>query len=181
MKKHIFGIAIFSLIVGSAVLLSLLFVTPPDLASIVLKDNYVTKKETSCFVIKQKPLEKTSRQVYDSSGIKIRQAILNWHNKGIDWEISVPKTDASVALHLFAKGSKGFRHVATEVVPLKTSSQNLMVKYSTMYISLNDFTPDENLYVVPELISAEDARMKNFYPKFSEESATPVIVNMAKN
>lgn len=174
MRKHIFGIAIFTLIVGSAVLISSLFVAVPKPNFVVVEDNQINTTKTSCFKMKRKP------QVYDSSGIKIKQAVLNWNSKVIDWEIYEPETGASVVLHLFAKGSQGVRYIATEVMPIGSSAHNRTVKYSTVYISLNHFSLDENLYAVPELISVDDAQTKNFFPKFSEDSAAPVMINFAK-
>lgn len=180
MRKHIFGIAIFSLIVGSAVLSSLLFITPPDVSSVVIRDGYANKR-TSCFTKFRTTSDKTAPQSYDSSSLKIKQAVLNWGNKGIDWEIYVPESDASVALHLFAKSSQGVRYVGTEVVPLRVSSYNRIIKYNTVYISLNNLGINENLYAVPEFISYDDAQAKNFSPKFSENSATPVMIDLAKD
>lgn len=175
MKKHIIGFAIFSIIVGSAVFVKAIFNISRDII-VPAADNYsyTTIKKTSCWKMRQE-LEERSAPV-------VKQAVLDLNNKRIDWAIYIPQMDSSrLALHFFVKDARSTRYITTELAPSMASSpNNKWITYTSSYISFNNFSPYENLYVVPEMISQEDARMKFFNPEFNEDIAVPVTVYGAK-
>lgn len=174
MKKHIIGFAVFSLIIGSTVFVKAVFNTSKEIIVPAAENySYTNVTKNSCWRMKRKSAE--TQEAF------VRQAFLDLNTKRIDWEIYVPQAGSVVALHFFAKTARGSRYIATEIAPVSDSSGEKIMNYSSLYISLSSFSPYENLYVVPEVISAEDAQMKNFDPKFDEVTATPVSVYARKD
>jgi hypothetical protein len=168
MKKHIIGFAIFSIIVGSAVFVKAIFNISREII-VPTADNYsyTTVKKTSCWKMRQE-LEERSTPV-------VKQVVLDLNNKRIDWAIFVPQKGYRVALHFYAKSPKSNRYISTELAPGVAHSPT-WVTYSSTYISFLNFSPYENLYVVPEMITPSDAENKFFNPEFNENTAVPVTV-----
>lgn len=170
MKRHILGLTIFSIIIVAAILFKSAFLMTADnnFSPELISDYSPVKKKSYC------------RFSHRAELPVVKQAFLDYDTKRIDWQIYVPQTDAPIALHLFAKNADGEVHlVATEVMPIKGVNQ--VVKYSTVYTALSNFSPDESLYVVPETVSREAVNTMYFDPKFDENSAVPVTVFSARN
>lgn len=167
MKKHIIGFAIFSVIVGTAILVKSILYVPE-----VKNYTYTSVTKTSCWKMKQEASKDTPPIV--------RQAVLDLNTKQIDWELKVPRNESSVALHFFVNDSRGARYLETVFAPRSAASDGNL-EFTSSYLWLDNLGSYQNLYVVPETISGAGFRMKDFQPKFNEQNATSVILYSGKS
>ena len=165
MKKHILGFAIFSFIIASAVFLKFVFYVPESF------DVPSPTVNRSCW--------KMNREFAKISVPMVRQAVLDLNTKQMNWELKMPDSRGSVALHFFVKNSQGARYLATEFVPYN-SSENGIFEFTSSYLWLDKLGAYENLYVVPEQISRSEFRARNFEPDFNENAATSVLLYSGK-
>lgn len=174
MTKHFIGFIVFSLIITAAIIIKpFSFITKKYEYTVRSDYDYSERARSSCWRMKRQATESDAPNTADSGRVQIRQAVLDWNSKRMDWEIYNPKSFSTLALHLFVKDSKGVRYITTEVTPYLSSNNDM--KYSSTY-TFRDLRPSENLYVVPEVISRTDADRKNFFPVFDKNLAVPVTV-----
>lgn len=170
MKKHLFGFAIFSLIVGAAIFVSAIFSSPKEVFVPVVETTYETRVNSSCWKMK--------REYSKTDSVSVRQAVLDLETKEIKFQLDAPKPDSKVALHFFVKDAEGTYYLATELpAPLMQSASGLRGTIKSNYW-LNNLSSYENLYVVPD--TNFNREMGAFYPKFDEGKAFAVTVNSGK-
>jgi hypothetical protein len=180
MKKHLFGFAIFSLIVGSAILVSSMFSSPRGVFVPVVETVSYDSTQNSCWKMKRKSFEVRETEAVKISKPFVRQAVLDLNTKQLDWDLVVPESATSVALHFFAKDARGVRHLKTEFVPIlsvdKPSANGGVLEFTSSYLWLDKLGYYENLYVVPEAISRGELKRRSISPVFDETAATSVLL-----
>ncbi len=181
MNQNVFGVILFSFIVGTAIFVSEFFVTLPTPPPVYERPVYESR--TSCrknMVTQTVPAEIAS--------IKVRQAVLNAETGKLYTDFLVkresPQTQTvGVALHFFVKDGRGTRYLATETVALSPEF-NYDEKANNSVVSsyqwLDDLQRRDNLYVVAES-SIPFQKSKNLEPKFDEANAVPVLLMKGRN
>jgi len=186
MKKHIIGLALFSLIVGTTAFIYAMFnvVRVEEVPAPTYYQTYSPTK--SCWKMKRELRESK----FDSP--KISQAVFNVKTKQLNWKLDAPAIDAPVVLHFFVKDEKGARYIASEQKlssggrsgqvemdkrAIDSGGRDGEVKFTSSYLSLDKLSSYENLYVIAEFFPTAKIYNKNFQPKFDTERATPVLVD----
>ncbi len=180
MKKHIFGLALFSFIVSAAAVVYAFFNVPEivQVYDVVTIPQYVSTERTYC--------DKRKRVKINS--IEVKQAVLDLQTKQFNWELATPDVDEPISLYFFSKDTSGeTRHVATERINNKFS-YNGILKFSNSYGWLNKRKSYENLYVMaqftPEGKTGRDGNSIFFAeparPNFNAAKATAVTVDYGK-
>lgn len=172
MKKHLFGFAVFSLIVGSAIFVSSIFSAPKNVFVHVIETTGPHTPKTSCWARK--------RESVKTGSVSIKQAVLDLETKEIKFQLDVPKLDSPVALHFFTKDSEGTIYLATEFpfpVISNASGQHGVVKSNSW---MKDLDGHQNLYVVAEHLSRRNFELGVSNPEFDETKAVAVTVNSRK-
>ncbi len=176
MKKHIFGLAVFSFIVGAAAFVYALFnvseIVP--VYEVVSTPQNVSTEKTYC----------NKRQKVNS--IEVRQAVLDINTKEFNWELAAPDRDEMIALHFFSKDERGTRYITTEQVPNRIS-RNGVLRFTNSYNWLNTRKSFENLYVIAQFDSDSVNYSENFQvygnkfqPKFDATKAMAVTIDYGK-
>lgn len=177
MKKHIFGFAIFSLIVGVTVLISKLLsfaVTETDVY--MIKNQPQEERRTYCRMRDYRSFEKPK--------VKIDQAVLDLKTKQLKTYVSLmPQIEAdkyrTVLLHFFVKDGGKTRYLSSEDIWVKGSfeAQNEAILTSLKW--LDESESYDNLYIVPE-IENDKTNYKNLSPVFDYSTAVPVLLSKGK-
>jgi hypothetical protein len=177
MKKHLFGFAIFSLVVSTAIIVSAIFSSSHEVFMLVVETTYGTRVTTSCWKMKG--------EYSQTESVTAKQAILDLKAKEISFHLDIPNLDfpleSRIALHFFVKDIEGSYYLATEFpAPMiqNASGQRGIIKSNYW---LNNLSSYQNLYVIPELISNRDFERGIFNPKFDESKATAVTINSGKS
>ncbi|MCU0239475.1 MAG: hypothetical protein MUC29_08540 [Pyrinomonadaceae bacterium] len=162
MKKHILGIALFSLIVGV-------------LGVMLSTENLpmIYNKESKSFEYpKYDCVANESNQV-------IKQAVFDKSTRTLDVKLCQVQENNGIRLNLFAKDANGVRFVKgfmSQPRPeLEMSSKNVAVKKIGEKIDIFDVYADENLYIIPELFN-ENSEFNNAKMVFDEKSAVSVLI-----
>jgi hypothetical protein len=181
MNQNIFGAFLFSIIIGSAVLVSLYLTPLPKPLPVYEAPVYAqTGKTLTC---NKSRVEKHSPPV-GSVVVKIRQAVLNQTTHKLTTEYLVkrdhPQTEAvRISLHFFAKDGRSTQYLASESITLEpVFDQNGMATENILssFKWLDDLKQTDNLYVTIDL-SANFNRSKNLEPVFNPAAAIPVLKN----
>jgi len=188
MKKHLFGFALFSLIVGATAFVYAMFnVVRVD--EVPAPSYYQTySPSTSCWKMKKDLRE--SR--LDSP--KINQAVFNLKTQQLNWELVTPTTYSTIALHFFVKDENGSRYITSENIntisnrgklnyTATASSENgksEIINITSSYEGLDDLDSYENLYVIAESAQASRYSDKRYQPKFDAARATPVLIDSGR-
>lgn len=155
MKKHILGLAIFSLIIGVSVFLFSIFFSVKYSESTYCPINAQVK------VNKENSLEKKL----------IKQAVLNVKTNQLTLEFQRTSTGQPIALHFFVKDSSITKYNFTEYIFTDAS------RYSINLSKLSGINYHNNLYVIAEVVSTQEAfgdkKAINHY--FDEEKAVSVL------
>lgn len=171
MKQHIFGFILFTLIVGTAGLISAFFTELPNRDAIkVFEVPKTVEYKSSCWKHVKSSPEKT-----EGISARVVQAALNQKTKELETNLFIEREESSVknvivSLHFFTKDAKGTRYLATHIAFLEPffNRDNIATESITSsYKWLNDLDPNENLYVTAET--------KSSTPKFSESYAVPIL------
>ncbi len=189
MKKHLFGFALFSFIVGTtAFIYAMLNIV--NIREVPVPAYSATYSPTkSCWKMKRESVEPK----FDSP--KISQAVLNLKTKEFNWKLETPEIGAPIALHFFVEDKKGVRYIASEQV-LMVVGRNMSeemdkrlinvsgslgkVKFTGSYLSLDNINAYQNLYLIAEFVSISQIRNNNFQPEFDAEKAIPVLIDSGK-
>lgn len=177
MKKHIFGLAVFSFIVGAAAFVYGLFsfseVTP--FYEEVSVPQYVPAERTHC---------KMKKSNYDS--IEVKQAVFDWKTKRFYWQIDMATVNEPIDLMFFTKGNQGIHFINGERVGNAVSSDGVL-RFSSSYDWQDKISSLENLYVIAQTASetkdySENYQVYNnkFQPKFDATKATAVTIDYSK-
>jgi hypothetical protein len=169
MKKHIFGFALFSFIVGTTgfiyAMLSIVNIEEVKVPSYT--QTYSPTK--SCWKMKRE----TSRENLGSPLVK--QATFNLASKQLRWELNTSQVNTPIALNFFIKGENGTRYVNSTFVPT-IAFRDGSVNATSSYEWLNNLDSYENLYVIAEPIAHGKRGNKNFSREFDANKATAVLV-----
>jgi hypothetical protein len=168
MKKHFFGLALFSFIFGTTIFIySMLHIANiEEVASPNYSPTY--SKRTSCWKMKRE-----SNRANTKSPI-VRQAIFNSQTKQLKWELDTSGVNTPIVLKFFIKDEKGAHYINSRLVPAE-AYQNGFVSATSFY-ELNNLDSYENLYVIAEPLSFSEQQYENFSLKFDADKATPVLV-----
>ena len=168
MKKHFFGFALFSFIVGTAAVVYAMF----NVVSVeeVTVRNYSTYSPTKSYCKMKRELRESN---VDSPTIK--QAILNLKTKQLKWELAAPENNSKIALHFFIKDESGTRYLDSVLAPAYGHEYGT-IRATSSYLWLDNLESYENLYVTAEPISTSAYKNKNFQPKFDQSKATAVLI-----
>lgn len=188
MKKHLFGFALFSLIVGTAAFVYAIFnVVRVD--EVPAPSYYQTySPSTSCWKMK-KDLRQSN---FDSP--KVSQAVFNTRTEQVSLNLELPEISAPIVLHFFVKDAKGARYIASEQVLVagrgKLEGKMDMqadgayrfgeIKITGSYSSLDNLNSFENLYLIAESVSVSQTRNNNFQPEFDAAKAIPVLIDSGR-
>jgi hypothetical protein len=166
MKKHIFGLAVFSFIVGAAAIAYAVFNVPKTIGVAdvipvsVVPQNYSTGGMTSCWNMRRGAKESN----FDEPIIK--QAVFNLKTKEFSWQLASPNVDLPIALHLFVKDEKGTRYVDGFLAVDSFEWANAPESFA-------------NLYVIAERAPQMKFDKKN-PPKFDANKAIAVSLDYGK-
>lgn len=181
MNQNVFGVILFSFIVGIAIFISEFFIALPTPPAVYERPVYESR--TSC----RKKVD-TQAIPAEISSIKVWQAVLNAETGKLYTDFSVKKGNfrdesIGVALHFFVKDGRGTRYLATETVALSPEfNYDGKADHSVLssYQWLDDLQRRDNLYVVAES-SIPFQKSKNLEPKFDEANAVPVLLMKGRN
>lgn len=170
MKQHIFGFVLFTLIVGTAGLISAFFTELPSRDAVKVSEVPRTVEYKSSCWKKVKSTEKAG-----NVSARVVQATFDLKLKLLEADLLVERETSSVksvsvSLHFFTKDENGTRFLATEKVwlePAFDQSHSAVQSIITSYKWLDNLDSYENLYVAAET--------KMGTPKFSESNAVPVL------
>lgn len=177
-KQHIVGIIIFSLIVGTSIVIGSFFIQLPEKTSVTVSDydSFTYRSERKCRKKRKK------RRPAEEISIKIDQAVFNTNTEKLSLGVSLEgKNDlertAKVALYFFANDKNGTRHLATEYTEVYSGSS---VKEFNSYNWLRNLQSHENLYIIPQ-IKNEYNDFSAYQPKFDESKATAIVLRGKDN
>jgi hypothetical protein len=184
MNQNVFGVILFSFIVGTAIFASEFFVTLPTLPAVYERPATTAKNHYSC--------SRQSRVVYrdapaELASVKVTQAYLNQRTNQLNTDFLIkrenPNTQSvGISLHLFVKNGRTTQYLATETINVKPDfdadgKANHDVLSSFQW--LDDLENRDNLYVIAES-SVNFRQSKTPEPKFDSTNATPVLLMKAK-
>jgi hypothetical protein len=169
MKKHIFGFALFSFIVGTTgfIYAMLNIVNIEEVKVPSYTPSYSSTK--SCWKMKR-----NSTQVNLGSPL-VKQATFNLASKQLKWELDTSQINAPIALNFFIKNESGTQYVNSTFVPT-IAFRDGSVNATSSYEWLNNLDSHENLYVIAEPLVHGKRGYKNSLPEFDASKATAVLV-----
>jgi hypothetical protein len=177
MRKHVFGFAIFSFIVGATVLISrLLFFPVAEPEFHVIENQSSSPRKTSCWMRDTRKFEKPK--------VKIEQAVLDLKTKQLKTFVALQpqiETDKyqTVLLHFFVKDGGKTRYLSSEDVWVKGTFDAKNEAILTSLKWLDESESYDNLYVVPELEN-DKIDYKENSPAFDYSNAAPVLLSKGK-
>jgi hypothetical protein len=177
-KQHIVGILIFTLIVGTSIVIASFFIKIPEQTSVTVSDYdiFTFRSERKCRKKRKK------RRPKEEVSVKIDQAVFNVKTEKLSLAFSfqgknnLEKT-AKVALYFFVNDKNGTRHLATEYTEVYTDSS---VKEINSYNWLRNLQSHENLYIIPQVIGDYDD-FSAYKPNFIESKATAIVLRGLDN
>lgn len=180
MRKHIFGFALFSFIVGVAVAVSgwLAFKSVSIHTFELRSDAPQTKQWDYCMK------DRFKKSAYPNA--KIEQAVLDVNTKQLTTFLSLnPRAEteevsSAVALHFFVKNGRATRYLATENIWMNSAFDSEKESVLSSLEWLDNLESFDNLYVVPELNDNRVSYKKN-PPRFDSANAAPVLLSKGKN
>lgn len=178
MKKHILGFAIFSLIIGTAVVISRLLFSPVSetVTYVVIGESEPAQaRKTSCWM--------RDYREFQQAGVKLEQAVIQRQTGELRTVFSLKSKNEdaaplTVSLHFFVKNGEQSRHIATENVWVDSFS-NFRQEFVNSLKWVNKLDSSDNLYVVPET-SFGYTKHKNTSPIFDDSVAMPVLLSKGK-
>ncbi len=178
MKKHIFGLALFSFIVSASAIVYAFFNVPEivQVSEVFTTPQYISTERTYC----------DKKKKVKNNSIQVKQAVLDLQTQQFNWELATPERNELIDLHFFSKEANGTRYITTEQINNKFA-YNGVLKISDSYRWLNKRASYENLYVVAQFDSDATNYSENyqvygnkFQPKFDATQATAVTVDFGK-
>ncbi len=178
MKKHIFGLAIFSLIVGTAALVYAVFIVPATVqvaevipVSVALQDNS-SGRPTSCWNMNHKRQEANADQPI------ITQAVYNVKTKKLVWKLSFLANDSTV-IYFFAADEKGV-HRIDAFVAAKLSGSKQISSYTVDGEMLSNLSSKTNLYLMTKTKPIYVTDEIHAPIEFDSDKAFPVSIDYGK-
>lgn len=173
MKQNIFGIVLFSVIVGTAVFVSESFVTLPTPPAVEEKP-IVFESRNRC--------GKTSYQK-GTAKVKLSQAVLNPKTGQLFTSLALEKENTSadyigLTYHFYVKEGVKNQYLASETVairPVFDINNRANHEITSSYSWLDSLATKNNIYVIA--VSGGNGFGKhNSIPRFDETLATPVLL-----
>lgn len=168
MTKHIVGLLIFTLIVGTSAVIAGLFgyASAPEADSVTVSETYRVykkkKRKKRCRKKRPRPREVAATVVqatFDESGRTLTTEVV----------LGTPET-ADLELHFFVSDAYGTQYLKKETIVI-SSSETL---YENSFGWLDRLESKENLYVVARPRPA--SRGWDYPPEFDAALAVPVLV-----
>lgn len=184
MKKHLFGLALFSLIVGTAMFVAALVRTVPQPA----KTYTYEVSKTSCWKYTRQNSEIRKNYDNDQTAVKITQAVLNERTNDLDMDFFIqretPSTQSVKIKLTFVNGlSKGSGNwdgvVRTEYATLAPNfnvENKAVYSLPLSYNWLNKLRDGENLYVMAEIDNGRSNNLENVARSIDFNDFTPVLL-----
>jgi hypothetical protein len=183
MNQNIFGVILFSFIVGTAIFVSEFFVKLPSPPSVDNEQPIIYQSKNRCGkTVYQSPI------VSSLAKIKIKQSVLNLNTNQLNTSLEIERERPSVenigvSYYFFVKDGKSTRFLSSETVTVKPDF-NTHNKANELIISsyswLDELNSKDNLYVIVEP-SANGFRPSSSIPRFDDSMATPVLLMKGKN
>lgn len=177
MKQNIFGVILFSIIVGTAVIVSEFFVVLPIPPAIEEKPLVFESKSRG---------GKTHRN--DFGKIKLTQAVLNPKTNQLFTSLMIERPNSSadymgLTYHFYTKEGAETRYLASETVAIRpdfNSKEQANHEITPSYAWLDSLVSKNNIYVmaIPESNCFSKSQS---IPRFDELNATPVLLMKDKN
>ncbi len=175
MTKHIVGLIIFTLIVGTSVVIAGLFgySSAPDTYTFTEHhDNHrVFKKKKR----KKRCRKKRRKHRTENIEAKISQAVFDKNTNQLTTNLVL--TDdviyGDVDLHFFVKDEFGTQYLKKETISVSSNGV-----YENSFAWLNRLESRENLYVIPKFKVSR--RSWDYQPRFDVSKATPVTLLTAE-
>lgn len=184
MNQNVFGVILFSFIVGTAIFISEYFVTLPTPPAVFERQVTVNNKY-SCSHQKRtsygNPVTPTTPD--GMANVKVTQAVLNQLTNQLNTDFQIkresPQTEAvGIALHFFVKNGRTTEYLATESITIKPNFDE-KGKAAHDVISpfqwLDDLNQRDNLYVIAEP-TPNFRNSKSPEPIFDGTKAIPVLL-----
>lgn len=170
MKKHFFGFALFSLIVGTSAFIYSMF-NVSSVEKVYMPVDYSNYAQTkSCWKMKRE-LNKVNTTLPT-----VKQAIFNLETKQLKWELDAPQVKTPIALKFFVKDEYGTRYVNSVLVPVIAYRDGSVIRATSSYEWLNNLGSYKNLYVTAEPVSYGAFENKKFPVEFDASKATAVLL-----
>jgi hypothetical protein len=131
MKKHFWGFALFSFIVGATVFIYAMLntVTFETVSAPIYSQTYSPTK--SCWKM-------TRESRIESFGSPVvKQAVFNLTSKQLRWELNTSQVDTPIALNFFIKDERGTRYVNSTIVPMSAYRDGI-VRATSSYLWLDN-------------------------------------------
>jgi len=177
MKQNVFGVILFSIIVGTAVIVGEFFVVLPTPPAIEEKP-LVFESKSRC--------GKTSRNGFGK--IKLTQAVLNPQTNQLFTSLLVERPHSSadymgLTYHFYTKVGAETRYLASETVAIRpdfNSNEKVAHEITSSYEWLDSLATKNNIYVMATPGGNGFAKSQSI-PRFDELNATPVLLMKGKN
>lgn len=168
MNKHLFGFALFSLIVGTTIFIYGVFHIT-DSRAIHQSVDYSNYSQTkSCWKMKQSHRENLGLP-------RVTQAIFDVDSKQLRWELDTSEVDTPITLNFFVREKNGMRYINSALVPV-LAYRDGSVRATSSYEWLDNLDSYENLYVIAEPIAQGEYQSKSFQHEFDASKATAVLL-----
>lgn len=172
MKKHIFGLMLFSFIVSTAAIvygfLNILFPVPNSVS--VFEPQYAPA-ERAYYKMREKS---------EASSIEIKQAVFNTRTKSLSWELESSRAVEFPVLHLFVKDEKGAR-LLDSIDTVRYFTDADATKFSNQYLELSNVSSKTNLYLIPDTnASSAENETGRYDVMFDSAKAFPVTIDYGK-
>lgn len=175
MTKHIVGLIIFTLIVGTSAIIAGLFgyVTTSEKTSVqTYNEDYRSYKKK-----RKKRCRKHRKPRPKEVSAMVSQAVFDETNKNLTTEIAFEnffESEGEIDLHFFVQDGFGIQYLKRETIKV-SSYENV---YENSFGWLNRLESRENLYVVAKF--KPDVESDYSMEFFDGKNATPVLVKAAE-
>jgi hypothetical protein len=180
MNQNVFGMILFTFIVGTAIFVSEFFVKLPTPPAVFERPATVNKYSCSH---QRRTVYVSETTPVGNASIKVTQAVLNQQTNQLTTDFSIkretPNTSAvGIALHFFVKNGVTTKYWATEtitVTPDFDENGKAIDDVSKSFKWIGDLNLGDNLYVMAEP-SLNFNRSRSIKPTFDATNATPVLL-----
>ena len=177
MKQNIFGVILFSIIVGTAIYVSQPFKTLSSPSAVTEKPVIVESRSRCGKTVYRPPV------VSSLAKIKITQAFLNQNTNQLNTELEIQRKTNSVeyvgvSYYFFVKDGKATRFLANETIAVKpdfNGKNKVNQEIISSYSWLDGLDSKDNLYVIIEP-NDDGFRPNSSIPRFEENNATPILL-----
>lgn len=179
MKKHIFGLAIFSFIVGAAAIVHAAFNVRETnrvadvVPGIVFAQNNSPDIPTSCWNMKRESKGENPDQPF------IKQAVYNVKTKMLKWRLADSEIDSLTTLHFFVGDEKGIRHIFSSTA--RSSATDGKLNFSPGDATLDKISERRaNLFLIADVEAVSpfsDSVSKSREAKFDASKAVSVTID----